>query len=113
MLIHFIIYGLIIIAATANALMDTITHHMSSSIFRSKDPNFWDPQVSWRGKKFLGIMVLDAWHIAKTIMLHCLFLSIVISSLFPGVIYWWEYFVIYFVWGTVFESFFTKLFRCQ
>ena len=42
----------IALAGISNSVMDTLTFHYSSSIFSSSgcDPNFWNPDESWKNK---------------------------------------------------------------
>jgi hypothetical protein len=58
-----------------NAVMDTLSHHYSKSIFVKYNPQFWNPQISWRNKYIDGdytkgrnrkiIIFTDAWHLFK------------------------------------------------
>ena len=92
MINHIIIYILIFLAGFFSAVMDTVKDHYNSSIWWNKRQTFWNPAVSWQGKKFLGIMVLDAWHLSKTVMLLLIFLATSLSKY----LYWWEYLTLYF-----------------
>jgi hypothetical protein len=73
---------LIIISAIANAVMDKISFHHSTSIFKNWS-NFWNPKESWKnkwkngdkqqGERFplsssLLVGFTDAWHAAKFVM---------------------------------------------
>jgi len=73
---------LIIISAIANAVMDKISFHHSTSIFKNLG-DFWNPKESWKfkwkngdkeqGERFplsssLLVGVTDAWHAAKFVM---------------------------------------------
>lgn len=93
---------LIVLAGISNAIMDTIAHHWSKSIFNCnhlKHPklfhffhkegwrwkyNLWEPSEGRLQWKVLGIsfdapvQFLDAWHFFKMIQLFCLFGAIVI-----------------------------------
>ena len=106
MLPHIIVYLLVFIAALFNAVMDKLKDHYSSSIWWDKT-TFYPTQKDAFGKKFLGIMVLDAWHLAKTAMIILLMIAIVIPCNF----YWWEYLVLYFVWGCGFNLGWNYLFK--
>ncbi len=70
----------VVIAAWANAVMDTLAHHYSESMFRSWNRNFWHPDVSAnnkykdkikeRGPAFFGsttflVMLTDGWHLMQ------------------------------------------------
>jgi hypothetical protein len=87
--------------------MDTLKDHFSSSIWWNKVKEKWNPAFSWMGKKFLGVMVLDPWHIAKTAMLFLIFIGFVVPSQFK----WWEYFTLYIAWGIGFNAGYEYLFK--
>lgn len=94
-------------AAIFNAIMDTLSHHYSSSIFKDRDPRFWDPSISWRESSKIGNwMALDAWHIAKSIMLTSIGISII---LFDSSAYF--IFLLPIIWGVVFEIFYSIILR--
>lgn len=72
---------LIILAGFLNAVMDVLNFHYSTSIFKRWNPNFWNPEVSWRNKwkngdkeqgpKFIGSSTVfslftDGWHLAQS-----------------------------------------------
>lgn len=107
MIAHLLIYILIAFAGLCNSMMDKLKDHFSSSIWWNKVKEKWNPQFSWMGKKFLGIMVLDPWHIAKTAMLGLIFISRVI----PAHLKWWEYFTLYATWGSAFNIGYYWLFQ--
>jgi len=93
-----------------NAIMDTLADHFSISIFKNLNPNFLDKSVSWQGKKFLGIVRLDAWHIAK----YGMFGSVVLSILFYKTIgygFTIDLLSYLIIWGIIFELFYSKLLK--
>jgi hypothetical protein len=58
------------LAAIFNGLMDRVgdTVAFNQSKFRNGNDHFWNKEVSWKyAKKILG-WKLDAWHIAKSLM---------------------------------------------
>lgn len=69
---------LVILAAILNSMMDTCSHHFSTSIFEHLDPKFWNPNVSWEYAKKIGSYKLDFWHICKSLMLFCLMAAIIL-----------------------------------
>lgn len=100
-IIAFILWNM---AAVSNSVMDKITHHFSTSIFKNLRRQYWDPAVSWRNKyenyassqtdaenfpdeqirkQWFGIDVpvvfTDAWHLFKTIMIFCICGSIALQ----------------------------------
>ncbi len=92
------------LAAILNSVMDTIKDHYAISIFQNMNPQFWNPAVSWMGKKFLGIEVLDAWHIAKGLMLTCFMLAVYFSEKT-----FIQLFLVFVVWQIGFELFYSIL----
>ena len=96
-------------AAFFNAVMDTLTDHFSVSVFKNLNPNFWDRSITWKHKKFLGIVVLDAWHIAKygwllSIITFGLCNKLEINLLGNLLIY-------PIIWFIVFETFYSRVLR--
>ena len=92
------------LASFLNSVMDICDFKYPISIFQNKNPMFWNHSVSWNQKKFLGIEVLDSWHIAKNLMLLC----------FMGFGYFFEgglptIFFALLLWFIVFEISFNKL----
>lgn len=87
----------IALGASCNAVMDICAHHFEISIFRKRNAQYWNANISWknkyinpdygdyRRKKFLGINVhvafTDAWHLFKSMMIVFIALSILT---FPG-----------------------------
>lgn len=92
-IIPIIIYCL---SGICDAIMDTLSHHFSVSIFKDKDQMFWNPIVSWRNK-YIGadpknglvkwkiftifvtkpVQLTDAWHFLK--MLREIFNALAIT----------------------------------
>lgn len=84
------------LAAICNAVMDTSVHHYSTSIFSKLDPNWWNGEISWRNKYFLGdplqgrrflflgikypVQLTDAFHFFKMLMIIFICASIVTYS---------------------------------
>jgi hypothetical protein len=102
------------LAAVCNAVMDTLHHHFETSIFKDKDPGFWNTTVSWeRSFNLFGDLggprwvTLDAWHIAKFVMLFSLAGAVIT---FPyNALFWFPALVL--LWGAVFELFYSYLLR--
>jgi hypothetical protein len=96
------------IAAILNAVMDTLVHHYSTSVFKNLSPKFWNPNISWQYNKFLG-MAWDGWHIAKTLMLICL---VVIPSFNPSTIpSFYQLFFLTLSWAIPFNLFYSVILR--
>jgi hypothetical protein len=69
-------YLFISLAAILNAIMDTLWTHYAVSVFKDLNPNWWNPNESWKTMpNFLGWVRFDAWHIAKFGMIGCITLS--------------------------------------
>ncbi len=75
----------IALAAICNAVMDTVMHHYSESIFSKYDPTWWDETISRLNKyvnrdinggvrKDRPVQFSDAWHFFKflTVVFFCL-----------------------------------------
>lgn len=73
---------LVAVSALASAVVDTLSHHYSTSVFSRFNPLFWNPELSWRNKykngdhtagpKFflsttLFVVFTDAWHLFKSV----------------------------------------------
>ena len=93
----------LILAAACNALMDTLQHHFSTSIFKSKDEKFWNPNVSWQYVNFFPYTKYraDAWHLAKSAMI--IFLCFAIDFSLKGLI-------LGILWNLTFNTFYNKIF---
>ena len=87
------------VAARSNAIMDTLAHHYSTSIFSDKDKYpeiIWNPEKSWTNKYVNGdkeqgfkkvrflfwdvnifMFMTDKWHLYKSLMLVFMVNSIV------------------------------------
>jgi len=97
---------LVVVAAACNAVMDTLTHHYDSSVFKLKDRQFWDPSISWENKyniltdyntgkktyihKKIGDTNIntidalsDAWHIFKSLSIISILLALSLTSIIP------------------------------
>ena len=117
-----------IVAAAANATMDTLSFRYNQSLF-ARQPAEWqhwlNPAISWPNKWKNGdhaqgeafpfsttalVWTTDAWHLCKSIMLSCLVLAILAP--FRAVIRapWWMWVLVFFgvsiLWGTTFEILF-------
>lgn len=101
-----ITYTLILIATIFKAIADTCADHYSISIFKNLNPIFWNKQVSWQGKKFLGIVVLDAWHLCMYAMFTCLFASIIF---YVPVILNYDFAAFWVIYFITFETFYSHL----
>jgi hypothetical protein len=106
-----ITYILIALAAMFNAIMDTLWTHFSTSIFKGLKVEWWNPNYSWMSvKNFLGIVRLDAWHLAKYGMLF----SIVSACVFyQPVLGLYDLLILPLIWSITFELFYSYIFKKQ
>jgi hypothetical protein len=123
--IHFII-----IAAIANALMDSVETSIAfrKSIFKNRNPKWWNKEVSHLYVGFLPHTKYrpDAWHLAKSTMIFFLILAIVVYSPIFSQLYclfiesdFWSNFlgavsdlIFYGIfWNIAFNTFYNKVFR--
>lgn len=118
---------LVILAAIAKAVMDTVQFHYAQSVFRYDD--FWNAAESWKykwkngdkaqGEAFLWsstlfVFLTDGWHAAQAVFLGCMFISMVgFQPLFhlgpPVLTLFLHYMGLRVVFGLTFELFFSKL----
>lgn len=115
----------VIAASICNAIMDTLSHHFSTSIFKKLNPTFWNAEISWKNK-YIGrnpenglksifrypmqIFYSDAWHLFKSCMIIFLGLSAVISLTSPNEWYW-DLFLFGWFWNITFSIFYNKILR--
>ena len=122
-----IISILFVIQAIADAVVDTLSHHMSTSVFKGLLNNhWWDPKISFKNKyryghkdegpRFLGsttflVFITDAWHMFKFIRKTSIELAVTILI---G-LNWWQCIIgvllIKIIVGLVFELFYGKILR--
>lgn len=96
---------LILLAGFFKAVADTLQHHFSTSIFKHKDPRFWDPKISWQHIGFIRFTKYrpDAWHLANSLMIFCL-VGAAASS-------WIEFIVGGVLFNVAFNIFYNKLLK--
>ncbi len=113
----------IILAATCNAVMDTLAHHYGTSIFESLSVHYWYPNMSWNNKyknknvseglrfKFPFAWManfLDGWHLFKMLMIIFIFIAIMFYK--PHFHWAIEGAIFYIAWNGTFELFYQKIF---
>lgn len=112
MVFSILLFGL---AAILNAVMDTLTYHFSTSIFKKLNPNFWNPEVSWKTAKYLPLTKykLDEWHLAKSGMIISLALSLTTALIPQWFFYdvWWFYLVFFLILGVVWNGLFNLFYN--
>lgn len=100
----------IILAAISKALADTLWHHFDTSVFKKKNPKFWNPQVSWQHAPFVKYTKYrwDAWHLANSAMIVFFCAGIVAHK---QITWWWiELIVAGTLFILVFNLFYNKAF---
>lgn len=99
---------LLFLAAVFNAVMDlTESERFYVSVFRNLNERFWYKRVSWKYAKKIFGWKFDAWHVAKSLMIICASLAIVLyKPVFP----WYIDFVLAGVlWNGTFNLFYNKI----
>jgi hypothetical protein len=109
-----------IIAGVFNAIMDVLKVRFKKSIFQYWKGQQWiNPSLSWHNKwkptsKFgdlimstILVWLTDMWHFVKMLML--LSISFAIVFYIPIYIWWVDILIMYFVFTTTFEIFFSKV----
>jgi hypothetical protein len=63
-----------ILAGVFNAIGDTLQFHFDISVFKRKNPKFWNPLVSCDYAKKIPLTKyrIDAWHLACSLEIICL-----------------------------------------
>lgn len=100
----------IILAAILNAFMDRVENeNFYESIFRNWNEKFWYKRVSWKYAKKIFGWKLDAWHIAKSLMIISLVMAMVSYSVFHN---WWvDVIIAGCLWNVFFNIFYNKLLK--
>lgn len=100
----------IVIAAILNAFMDRIENeNFYESIFRDWPERFWYKRTSWRFAKTIFGWKLDAWHIAKSLMIISLLMAMV---KYEGFYNWWvDVIMAGGLWVVTFNIFYNKIFK--
>lgn len=102
-MILYIPYIVVFIVSILKAIADTCQDHFYVSIFKTMNPLFWNKTVSWGSRKFLGIVVLDAWHLCFYGIFTLLFtLPYLPHNKYDIILFWLIYFI-------TFESFYSKI----
>lgn len=112
--------------------MDVLAFKYKTSIFKNFNPQFWKASVSWRNKykngnkelgpKFFGsttflVFITDAWHLFQFFCNSFIILGIIFSIHYMFrqnvLVYCMLFLILKIIWGSVFELFYSKLFRIK
>jgi hypothetical protein len=116
---------LIFFSAICNAVMDVCSFHYQNSIFSRFNPQWWNPEISWRNKYvdgdpkkgfkkwFFGLLdyptfLTDAWHFFKSSMIVLFCAAIVLYK--PVVCPLIDFAIIGIVWNLAFNLCYNKFF---
>jgi len=100
----------VIVASFFNAIMDWVgdSVHFNGSIFKNRNPNFWNKDVSWNHAKKVFGYKFDAWHLSKSMMIVLLVFAI--CTHFTPIYKWWaDIFILGFAWNISFDIFYYLL----
>ena len=123
-----------ILASVANAIMDTCSHHYSTSVFKKLNPMFWNNEISWRSKYidndptkgkrkiFNGLLnfpvqLTDAFHFFKSLMI--IFICFSIATFDLNFLYIFDYWICVLIvvtvygtlWNITFSLFYNRILR--
>lgn len=100
----------IAIAAILNSFMDRIENeNWNQSIFYGWNERFWYKRISWKYAKKIFSYKLDAWHLAKSLMIICFAFAVI---LYQPIWKWWiDFLIIGVVWNAVFNVFYNRVFK--
>lgn len=123
----------LVLGGSCDAVMDTLRDHFPSSVFKNRNPYFWNPEISWMNKwakvpargvhdnivdlkkeRFFGsstflVWLTDAWHLFKMIRNTMIAASVAIALVGIGwhtIVY---LIIIKTVWSLMFELFYSKI----
>ena len=68
---------MILFAAICKAGSDTLAHHFGRSIFKDLNPEFWNPEVSWKTAEIIFAYKVDAWHLFNSGMIGFFILGVI------------------------------------
>lgn len=96
-------------AAAFNGVMDTLLWHFKDSVFKNLKIEWWNPNYSWMSvKNFLGIVRIDAWHLAK----YCWIVFTILSIVFYKPIFgFWTPMAYPVIWFLGFETTYKLLYK--
>ena len=116
---------LFFLAAFFKAVSDTLLHHFSISIFKNRNPNFWNPKISINKVPLFEFTIPlinktiktkyrpDAWHLSNSGMIcsFCLAASIISTNFLirPNFVWFVEFIVNGVLFILTFNLFYNKV----
>lgn len=101
-----------VLSSICNAMMDTLSHHFSTSVFKKLNQKFWNPIVSSDSAYRIGGYKIDAWHLTKSVMIVLLGFSVVFAMLQPTNNAWYIDLCLFgLAWNTIFSLFYDIILR--
>jgi hypothetical protein len=99
----------IALAGFFKAVSDTLDHHFGRSVFRFKDPRFWNPEVSWKEANYLRFTnyKIDAWHISNSLIIICFACALSLDR--PHIGFVWELIISGICYNFSFNIFYNKI----
>ena len=98
-------------AAIFKSIADTLQHHFDTSVFKNKNPKWWNPMKSWAYVKFLPLTKYrpDAWHLANSAMIISFIAAVVAYK--PQLPWYAEMAIGGLCFNLIFEFFYAKVLR--
>ena len=115
------------LAAICSAIMDNLSQHWFKSKFKKFNNQWWNPEISWKNKYINGdwkngekhifiykfikikypIILTDAWHFFKFLMVFCIVLATTTYTPFLG--FFIDVLLLGLVWILTFNIFYDKV----
>ena len=101
----------ILLAAISKAAADTVSHHFETSVFKWKDPRWWNPAVSWEYVGFIKFTKYrpDFWHLCNSGMIIFFCLATVFHK--PVLEWYYELLIAGLLFNLCFNLFYNRLLR--
>lgn len=104
-------YIFIFLAAICNAFMDIVENeNFFESRFKNLNEKFWYKRISWEYAEKLWDFKVDAWHIAKSLMIVFLCAAIVNYQPFIPIV---DFIVLGGIWNLTFNLFYNRIFKSK
>jgi hypothetical protein len=110
-MIPWLTIAFLFLAGMFKAIADTLADHFYISVFKKKDPKFWDKSISWKYAKYLPLTKykVDAWHLANSGMILCFCGAVAFhDALYP---WYWQLIGAGIIFNLSFNIFYNKILR--